>query len=262
MRTALSIADVDIHIEGTGRESIVMVHGWPDTYRLWDAQVEALKDRYRCIRFTLPGFDPAMPRRVYSLDELSDFIKAVVEQACPDRKAILMLHDWGCVFGYEFCMRHPGLVTRVVGVDIGDRASLRQSITPREQFMVLAYQLWLAAAWVIGGSLGDRMTRYMARKVRCPSDPAPIGSRMNYPYFDFWFGGRRSIRRTAQAFAPACPMLFIYGRRKLFMFHARAWAEALDRKPGSKVVEFDTGHWVMSQQPARFNEVVAGWLDG
>ena len=39
-----------------------MVHGWPDTYRLWDGQVEALKDRYRCVRFTLPGFDAAQPR--------------------------------------------------------------------------------------------------------------------------------------------------------------------------------------------------------
>ena len=26
------------------------------------------------------------------------------------------------------------------------------------------------------------------------------------------------------------------------------------------VVEFDTGHWVMSDQPQRFNEVVAAWL--
>src|SRR6478735_2879020 len=42
----------DLHIEGTGPETIVMIHGWPDTYRLWDKQVEHLKDRYRCIRFT------------------------------------------------------------------------------------------------------------------------------------------------------------------------------------------------------------------
>jgi len=239
-----------------------MVHGWPDTYRLWDKQVEHLKDSYRCIRFTLPGFDTAKPRKAYSLDELTNFINDVIEQTCADMKAILMLHDWGCVFGYEFYMRHPDRVTRIVGVDIGDKASLKQSITPREQRMVLAYQLWLAAAWVIGGKAGDRMTRYMARKVRCPSDPTPIGSCMDYPYFDFWFGGQRSIPHQAQAFVQACPTLFVYGRRKLFMFHAKSWAEELNRKPGCAVVEFDTGHWVMSEQPGRFNEVISGWLKG
>ena len=253
-------AQPDLHIEGAGSETILMLHGWPDTYRLWDAQVEFLKDRYRCLRFTLPGFDAAQPRRAYSLDEITGFIGKVVDEHCPGRKVILMLHDWGCVFGYEYAMRNPHRVAKIVGVDIGDKASLKKSIKPGEQCMVLAYQLWLAAAWVIGGRVGDRMTRFMARKARCPSDPAPIGSHMNYPYFNFWFGGRKSIRAQAQAFVPACPMLFIYGRRKLFMFHAPDWAAALKRTPGSAVVEFDTGHWVMSQQPDRFNQVVGEWL--
>ena len=59
MSSPLSVRGTDIHVEGEGAESIVMVHGWPDTYRLWDATVEVLKGRYRCIRFTLPGFRPS-----------------------------------------------------------------------------------------------------------------------------------------------------------------------------------------------------------
>jgi pimeloyl-ACP methyl ester carboxylesterase len=59
MSIPFAVRGVDIHVEGDGAESIVMIHGWPDTYRLWDATVEALKRRFRCIRFTLPGFDPA-----------------------------------------------------------------------------------------------------------------------------------------------------------------------------------------------------------
>ena len=256
----VSVADVDIHIEGSGAETIVMVHGWPDTYRLWDAQVEFLKSRYRCVRFTLPGFDSTKARRAHSLDELTGFIRQVVEQHCPGRKVILMLHDWGCVFGYEFTMRNPQMVSKIIGVDIGDKSSLEKSMTPREKLMVMAYQVWLAAAWLIGGRLGERMTRYMARQARCPSDPAYISSCMNYPYFNYWFGGRQSYRLQAQRFAPSCPMLFVYGRRKLFMFHAKAWADDLRNKPGNQVVEFDTGHWVMSQQPERFNEVAGTWL--
>ena len=86
-------------------------------------------------------------------------------------------------------------------------------------------------------------------------------SNMNYPYFNFWFGGKLAYRRLARRFMPACPMLFIYGRRKPLMFHAKTWADELRSKPGNQVVEFDTGHWVMIQQPERFNQVVSNWLE-
>jgi pimeloyl-ACP methyl ester carboxylesterase len=260
MTKLVSVADVDVHIEGDGAETIFMVHGWPDTYRLWDAQVQFLKTRYRCVRFTLPGFDAAKARRAFSLDELTGFLKQVIERLCPGQKVVLMLHDWGCFFGYQFYMRNQQMVSKIIGVDIGDGSSLRKSITRLEKMMVMTYQVWLAAAWVIGGWLGDGMTRFMARRFRCPSDAVHISSCMTYPYFIYWFGGRRSYRRQAQRFLPSCPILFIYGRRKPFMFHAKAWAEGLLAGKANQVVEFDTGHWVMSEQPERFNQVVSSWL--
>ena len=57
MNSAYEVQGIPIYVEGEGSETIVMVHGWPDTYRLWDDTVAHLKDRYRCVRFTLPGFD-------------------------------------------------------------------------------------------------------------------------------------------------------------------------------------------------------------
>lgn len=262
MGSLLSVAGVDIHVEGAGAESIVMIHGWPDTYRLWDGAVEALKSRYRCIRFTLPGFDSAEGRRAYTLDEVLAFLDEVIDRLSPARKVILMLHDWGCVFGYQFYMRHPERVSRIVGVDIGDPSSVQRVMTAREKTIAFVYQIWLALAWRIGGRVGDWMTRAMARRARCPSEPAYMSWRMGYPYFVLWFGGRDSYRHHARRFAPACPMLFIYGRRKPLRFHSPAWAEELRKRPGSQVVEFDTGHWVMSDEPRRFNEIVAAWLAG
>ena len=256
-----SVAGIDVHVEGdAGAEAIVMVHGWPDTYRLWDAQVEFLKASYRCIRFTLPGFDESQPRRVYTVGEVTGLIGKVIEQLCPGQKVTLMLHDWGCIFGYEFYMRNPNLVSRLVGVDIGEVRSAARAMRAKEKLYVLAYQVWLALAWKIGGPPGDWMTRRMARWVRARSEPAFIASRMNYPYYLAWFGGKESFRRQTRRFKPACPMLFVYGERKLFMFHSRSWIEALADHPGNRVVGFDTGHWVMLQRPERFNEVVGDWL--
>lgn len=257
MPEVLRISGVDVHVEGAGDETVIMVHGFPDTYRLWDGTVDALKDRWRCARFTLPGFVPPSPRRGYGLDEMTGLIKAIAGQLSPGRKVILMCHDWGCMFAYQFYARHPELVSRVVGVDIGDPHSLRREISARGMVLLITYQWFLALAWKIGGRIGDRMTRWMRARMRCPSDPAPVSSAMAWPYYMTWFGGYRG---HVKAFRPACPMLFIYAKRKPFMFHADSWVEALRATPGSEVHGFDTGHWIMLQDPAGFNALVRRWL--
>ncbi|MDQ6626851.1 MAG: alpha/beta fold hydrolase [Pseudomonadota bacterium] len=261
MNAALQIDGVDVFIEGEAEPTIVMVHGWPDTCRLWDAQVESLKSRYRCVRFSLPGFEPGQPRRAVSLAEMTALIDAIVDAVSPARPVVLLLHDWGCFFGYEYAMRHPSRVARIVGVDIGDArsSSYARSLTTKARAMIVAYQVWLAAAWRIGGSLGDTMTRRMARAARAPADPGSVHAGMNYPYDIRWTRSHGSYR-GALRFDPLCPMLFIYGTRKAFMFHSPAWAEALAAREGCRVLAFKTGHWVMAKEPQAFNDAVSGWL--
>jgi len=256
----MTVDDVEVFSEGSGKP-VLMIHGWPDTYRLWDGQVAALKDRYRCVRFTLPGFDRSQPKRAYSLDEVVQTIRHVVEQACPGQPVILLAHDWGCFFGYQFAMRYPSLVERIIGVDIGDPGSRRhrEELGFKGQLLVLAYQMWLALAWRIGGSIGNAMARFMARLGRCPSDPSAIGASTGYPYALRWLGVKGGLRGL-RTFDPHCPMLFVYGERKPFMFHSRAWAERLAARPASRVLAFPTGHWVMIARPREFNDAVLSWL--
>ena len=255
----MQISGVDVVIEGAGPESIVFVHGWPDTHRLWDRQVEALRSSYRCVRFTLPGFEPGHRRHAYSLDEVVDVIRQVVERSCGGEPVTLLLHDWGCFLGYQFALRYPRLVGRVIGVDVGDAGSRRnlKELGLRAKALVVGYQLWLAVAWRVGGRVGDRMARTMARLAGAPGDPALIGSQMGYPYYVQWVQGGY---RKARSFTPACPMLFIYGKRKPFMFQSSGWAAEVAAVPGNRVLAFDTGHWVMVAEPEGFNRAVSQWL--
>jgi len=257
----MKVGEVDVLVEGDGAKCIVMVHGWPDTHRLWDPQVAALKDRYRCIRFTLPGFDLSRPARAYSLDEVVETIHGVVTQTSDGSRVTLLVHDWGCLYGYQFAMQYPQLVERIVGVDIGDAGSRRNraEIGARGTLMILAYQLWLALAWRIGGSVGNAMARRMARFMRCPVEPQNIGAQMGYPYAVRWLGvagGFRGLR----VFRPEVPMLYFYGERKPFMFQSRAWMELLAGKPANRVLGFPTGHWVMLGRPREFNDALRSWL--
>jgi pimeloyl-ACP methyl ester carboxylesterase len=113
----------------------------------------------------------------------------------------------------------------------------------------------------ISGALGDRMTRSMARRLRCRSEPATIRWTMNYPYAMLWFGLRGGFRGAAPI-DPACPLLYLYGERKPFMFHSPRWLERIAARPGSAVQGFRTGHWVMVDQPEAFTRRVRTWLDG
>jgi pimeloyl-ACP methyl ester carboxylesterase len=256
------VDDVDIYIEGEGAETIVMIHGWPDTYRVWDAQVAELRHRYRCVRFTLPGFDITRPRRSYSLDAMMRVLLHIVNSVNNKEKVILMLHDWGCVFGYEFYMRNKALVSAIVGVDIGDaqsKATLR-SRSVGQKLMVSGYQSTLALAWAIGGPVGTVMTRTMARVLGAPSPREHISVGMDYPYYILTAGAAGSYSSLVP-FVPKVPMLFIYGTRKPFMFHSPQWTETMAAREGCKVVAMETDHWPMIRQPERFNDVVTSWLE-
>ena len=125
--------------------------------------------------------------------------------------------------------------------------------------MVLGYQLWLALAWRVGGDLGDRMARWMARALRCPTDAQAIGAQMGYPYAVRWFGVKGGFK-ALRVFEPSMPMLYIYGQRKPFMFHSQAWLDRLGARAANRVIALPTGHWVMVQKPQAFNEAVATWL--
>ena len=264
---ALSVQGINIFIEGAGPHTVVMIHGWPDTHRLWDATVEALKDQHRCVRFTLPGFDPHKPPRATSLADMTALFRAIVQAVSPGQPVTLLLHDCGCIFGYEIAARHPAQVERIVAVDIGDHNSgaFKRSLTGNSKWQIFAYQCWLALAWTLArtlsGALGDRMTRSMAHRMRCRTEPASIRWTMNYPYAMQWFGLLGGFRGAAPI-DPACPLLYLYGERKPFMFHSPQWLERVAARPGSAVQGFRSGHWVMVDQAEAFNQLVRAWLDG
>ena len=210
----LVVDGIAIHIDGPEEdehaETIVMIHGWPDTYRLWEPQVAALRHRYRCVRFTLPGFDNTRQRRSYTLDATMRILLHIVNSVSRKQPVILMAHDWGCVFGYEFYMRNRALVSRIVGVDIGD-ANSETTLRSRSlgQRMVLnGYQNVLALGWAIGGGIGNLITRTMAGILKVPSPREHIYSGMNYPYYILTAGNIGSYRALVP-FKPRVPMLFI-----------------------------------------------------
>lgn len=253
-----TVGGVIVHSEGAG-PPLVMAHGWPDTERLWAPTAAALRPQYRCLRFTWPGFEPGAPRILQSLDESVDLLARVVDRA--GAPVTLLLHDWGCLFGYQFALRHPERVARVIGVDVGDAGSRehRRELGVAAKAAIVAYQTALAAAWGLGGAAGDAIARRIARGARAPAPADRVHAGQGWPYVVAWTGARGGYRQ-AQRFMPAMPMLFVYGARKPFTFHSTAWAQEIAARPQCRVLGLPCGHWVMHAQQAAFNQAVLGWL--
>ena len=87
---------------------------------------------------------------------MCELVAAVLDAVSPDEPVTLLLHDWGCFFGYEVAARHQQRVARVVATDIGDTNSgaYLTSLTGKEKLMIAGYQLWLAVGWKLGQRAG------------------------------------------------------------------------------------------------------------
>ena len=278
--TSFKVRGVDVLVEGQGPDTLVFLHGWPDTSALWTDTVLALQPHFRCVRFTWPGFDKQNPLPPQSLNQLvqlvEDVIESVVGQASQGHQAApkvsLVLHDWGCVFGYEYAARYPHRVQRIVAVDIGDHNSraLFESWKGKSMRAVFGYQIWLGIAWQISRwplpfckSVSNAMTRSMARSLRSPSPQSDMHSGMNSPYAMRWMGSLGGLGKMANVLkvhASSLPILYIYGKRKPFMFHSEEWLQKVAAHPGSRVEGFDTGHWVITSRSSQFHALVKEWL--
>jgi pimeloyl-ACP methyl ester carboxylesterase len=84
-----------------GAPTIIAVHGYPDTHRLWDPVVRALPPSLRVVAYDVRGAGgssaPAQ-REGYAVDRLVDDLVAVLDATIDGRgRAHLLGHDWGSV---------------------------------------------------------------------------------------------------------------------------------------------------------------------
>ena len=247
------------------QQTILLVHGWPDTYRVWDAQIPALSQQYRCIRVTLPNYalsaTPDKSPRFYSIQQVAEMLDQVVDTYSPDQPVILLIHDWGCVFGYQFYRNHPDKISKIIALDIGDALSKShiKSLKAYQLAMLATYQFNLALAWRMPEAAGNKLTQWFAKGLKQPTPVDPVHRGMNYPYYQAWF---KALSQPIKPFhlVPDCPILFVYATRKPFMFHSNDWLQRLQAKSGNQVTGMRTGHWIMREQPEQFNQLVLDWL--
>ena len=112
--------------EGRG-EPVVLLHGFPDSARLWRHQIPALVAAgFRVIAPDQRGFgetDKPVGEEAYKLSEVIGDVVALLD-ALKLERVHLVSHDWGAAVGWGLCAYQPQRVTRHVALSVGHLTAL------------------------------------------------------------------------------------------------------------------------------------------
>lgn len=114
----VQLAGLRLHLRDTGPSgapAIVLLHGFGSSLQTWDAWVGRLCERYRVIRYDLPGFGltGADPTGDYSEARGIEVLQAVLDHL-QIRRSVLIGNSMGGKLAWEFAAQHPERVEKLV----------------------------------------------------------------------------------------------------------------------------------------------------
>lgn len=118
--TAASVDGADIHwtSAGSGKQTVIFVHGWTCDETAWSAQVPVFSRNYRVITLDLPGHgrsgSPASGK--FSMSLFASAVEAVRSEAGIDH-AVLVGHSMGVPVIREYALMFPEHVLALVLAD-------------------------------------------------------------------------------------------------------------------------------------------------
>lgn len=270
--------DLAVHVWGEpapGRPTVILVHGYPDSARVWSSVAPVLAARFHVVAYDVRGTGlSSAPATVhgYRLDQLVADLAAVADAVSPEAPVHVVGHDWGSIQSWEAVTtaRMKGRIASFTSVsgpclDHAARWFSRRLRSGSVAGMAPAFRQF-ARSWYIGAfrvpglgpalwTLGmDRRWPALLRKFdgvdvqRSPTQSRDGRNGVNLYRANFFQRlSRPQERRTA------VPVQVIVARRDRFMI-----PEVLDDLPRWVASlwqrEIDTGHWVPLSHP----ELLAG----
>ena len=148
---------VGIEFEGTGAgRPVVLLHGFPDSGRLWRHQVPALAAAgFRVVVPDLRGYgasDKPAEVEAYALPYLAGDVMAVLDDLGIER-AHVVGHDWGAALAWGIGSLIPDRVDHLVALSVGHPAAFVAAGMPQREkswYMLLFQFPGIAEQWLSG----------------------------------------------------------------------------------------------------------------
>lgn len=105
----IDVGPTQTHVAEAGDGApILMLHGNPDTHRVWSDVVSSLANGHRCIAPDLPGFGQSRAPADFdcSLENMARHVAGVLD-GLELQRTHLVIHDVGGTYGLAFATSHP-----------------------------------------------------------------------------------------------------------------------------------------------------------
>jgi len=127
-------ARLNIVENGAGPETLLLLHGLLFSHRMFDGQVDALQDRFRCVRMDFRGQgESEVTRSGYDLETLADDVIALIESL--DAGPIHLLgFSMGGMVAQRVALKRPDLLRSLV---LMNTAAQAEHLRKRPKFALL-----------------------------------------------------------------------------------------------------------------------------
>jgi pimeloyl-ACP methyl ester carboxylesterase len=257
-----------------GAPTVVLVHGYPDTHRVWDELVVLLRERFHVVAYDTRGTGRSSApaeRDAFALHNLTADLEAVIDAVSPERPVHLVGHDWGAFQCWDAVAtgrvgNRIASFTAVAGPRLDQmrpwiRSRLRFDLTAVKQLAGQARRSWYVAAFQIPrlpeALLALIMERAWPRVMRRlehvepreghPAATLPRDAQTGLALYRTNMRGYLH-RRAARAGRVRVPVQVVVARRDRYISpalydEAERWADTVWRR------ELDTGHWAQRSHP-------------
>lgn len=249
---------------------VLLVHGWPDSARLWRHQVPALTQAgYRVIAPDLRGFgESGKPAEVeaYRVRESVTDLIGVLDHIGIERTH-LVGHDFGATTAWLTAIAHPDRVRSLVALSVGhpnsfNAAGLRQL---QLSWYMLLFQFEGVAEEFLSADNWARFRALMGGHpettgwIESLSRPGALTASLN------WYRAnshpRRLIEKTDPLSPSRVPTLGIWSTHDMALSERQMTgsAEQVDAEWEYLRVE-DASHWIPLDAPDLLNRTLADWF--
>jgi pimeloyl-ACP methyl ester carboxylesterase len=127
---------VKIHYASLGKGPlVVMIHGFPDYWYTWRAQMEELSKNYQVVAIDQRGYNLSdKPKGVenYDMSLLVGDVVAVIKHLGRER-AIIVGHDWGGAVSWTLALMRPDVVEKLIILNLPHPRGLNRELANNPQ---------------------------------------------------------------------------------------------------------------------------------
>ncbi|HET7483010.1 MAG TPA: alpha/beta fold hydrolase [Actinomycetota bacterium] len=260
---------LEVAVEGEG-DAVLLLHGFPDTHRLWKSQVPALVDAgYRTVAPDMRGFgDSEKPEGVenYFILHATEDLKGVLDELGIDRVHVVG-HDWGSATAWVFASLYPDRVASLTAISVGHPAAFQGAgfeQYARSWYMFMFQFEGVAEQWISRNDweflrLGFGGSTDVEERIEFLSRPGALTAALN------WY--RANV--PPQSWISEPPALPPIAAPTMAIWSSGDVALGEDQMTGSQKhvtgpwryerIE-DVGHWVPTDAAERLNELLIDFL--